>query len=363
MHHLSQVRSVRHREGIHDPAVYQMLTGHKHPISAGGLTAQPNDFPQFGAVLAKMNRNPAMMPPVVEVPETMKMDARILPGQSAGILGASWNPLRVEVTADGRVVPPELTRRSDVSAGRLAARASLLERVNARHATLESQGESVRLDQFQEQALALLSRPEVRQAFDLEREPSAIRDWYGRNRHGQSVLLARRLVEAGTSFVTVHWGKEWQDWSASRGLVLANNPWDTHLNHFPLVRDELLPRADRALAALLEDLDQRGLLAETLVVWMGDFGRTPRIDRRTGSRDHWPAANTVLLAGGMIRGGLIHGRTDSIAAEVIENAVTPADLIATVLHLFGVDPRATLRDAQGRPHVACEGEPVNALLR
>jgi hypothetical protein len=362
MHRLAQVRGVRHGEGIHDPAVYQMLTGRKHPISAGGLTVQPNDFPQVGTVLGNLNRQPAGMPRVIEVPETMKMDARVLPGQSAGFLGASWDPFRVQVKADGQVVPPEWARRSDLAPDRLTRRASLLETVNARYTAFESQAGSTRLDQFQEQALALLSRPEFRLAFDLEREPSAIRDWYGRNRHGQSVLLARRLVEAGSSFVTVYWGKEWQDWGPARGRVLANNPWDTHLNHFPLVSAELLPRADRALAALVEDLHQRGLLSQTLVVWMGDFGRTPRIDRRTASRDHWPAANTVLLAGATVRGGLVHGRTNPIGAEVIENAVSPADLTATLLHLFGVNPRDTLRDAQGRPYTICEGDPITALL-
>src|SRR5262249_15354272 len=149
-------------------------------------------------------------------------------------------------------------------------------------------------DSFHAQALELLSRPAISAAFDLDREPAAIRANYGLERHGQSVLLARRLVEAGARFVTVYWGRELQDWADGRGLRPANNPWDTHRNHFPLLRDDLLPRADRALAALLADLEVRGLLSQTLVIWMGDFGRTPHIDRRYASRDHWPLANTVL---------------------------------------------------------------------
>jgi uncharacterized protein (DUF1501 family) len=202
----------------------------------------------------------------------------------------------------------------------------------------------------------------VRRAFDLDREPAAVREGYGLNRHGQSVLLARRLVEAGARFVTVYWGKERQDWADGQGLRLANNPWDTHRNHFPLLRDELLPRADRALAALAEDLHQRGLLGETLVVWMGDFGRTPRIDRKYASRDHWPYANTVLFAGAGVPGGLVHGRTDRHAAEVTDDPVTPADLTATVLQALGVDPRTEIRDGQGRPYPLSEGTPVAALL-
>src|SRR5204862_5174692 len=135
----------------------------------------------------------------------------------------------------------------------------------------------------------------VQKAFDIEDESPAMHDMYGRHRHGQSVLLARRLIEAGAKFVTVYWGHEDQDWADGRGPRPANNPWDTHRNHFPLLKDSLAPRADRALAALLEDLDDRGLLATTLVVWMGDFGRTPRIDAKYASRDHWPGANTVLF--------------------------------------------------------------------
>jgi len=238
----------------------------------------------------------------------------------------------------------------------------LLERLDSRRRALEAAPGAGDFERFRQQALELLGRPQVRRAFDLEREPAAVRERYGLNRHGQSVLLARRLVEAGGRFVTVYWGKEMQDWADGRGPRLANNPWDTHRNHFPLVRDELLPRADRALAALVEDLHERGLLESTLVVWMGDFGRTPRIDRKYASRDHWPHANTVLFAGAGVPGGLVHGRTDRLAAEVTEHPVSPADLTATVFHLLGVDPHAAVRDGQGRPFPLSEGRPVRALL-
>jgi uncharacterized protein (DUF1501 family) len=176
------------------------------------------------------------------------------------------------------------------------------------------------------------------------------------------VLLARRLVEAGARFVTVYWGQEMQDWADGRGPRLANNPWDTHRNHFPLVKDELLPRADRALAALVEDLHERGLLGETLVVWMGDFGRTPRIDRKYASRDHWPAANTVLFAGGGVPGGAVYGQTDRHAAEVTDCPVSPADLTATIFRALGVDPRALIQDRRGQPQALSEGRAIKALL-
>src|SRR6185437_9379170 len=207
MHRLTQVRSVRHTETVHDPAVYQMLTGRKHLSSAGNLTVQPNDFPQMGAAFGCVDRRPAVMPKVIEVPETMRMAARILPGQNAGFLGSTHDPFRIEVTREGQVIPPEFDLRKDVPPARLANRASLLQRVNDRLCELDRRAETVEFDRFQQQALELLARPQIRRAFDLEREPAPLRDHYGRNRHGQSVLLARRLVEAGARFVTVYWGK------------------------------------------------------------------------------------------------------------------------------------------------------------
>jgi hypothetical protein len=363
MHRLTQIRSVRHTETVHDPAVYQMLTGRKHISSAGNLTVQPSDDPQMGAAFGYADRRPAVMPKVIELPETMRMEARILPGQNAGFLGSTHDPFRVTVTRESRVVPPEFEARQDVPPARLARRASLLQQVNDRLGELDRRAATAEFDRFQRQALELLARPQIRQAFDLEREPAALRQRYGHNRHGQSVLLARRLVEAGARFVTVYWGKEVQDWADGRGPRPANNPWDTHRNHFPLLKDELLPRADRALAALVDDLHERGLLSSTLVVWMGDFGRTPRIDRKYASRDHWPHANTVLLAGAGLPAGLIHGRTDRHAAEVTEFPVSPADLTATTFHLLGVDPRTPFPDPQGRPFALSEGRPIAELLR
>jgi hypothetical protein len=362
MHRLVQVRSVRHTETVHDPAVYQMLTGRKHISSAGNLTVQPTDFPHMGTAFGKVDRRPAVMPRVIELPETMRMDARILPGQNAGFLGATHDPFRVTVTPDARVVPPEFAPRDDTPPDRLAGRAALVERFDAGVAEWQRRAEAEDFDRFRQQALALLCRPQVRQTFGLQREPAFVREKYGWNRQGQSVLLARRLVEAGARFVTVYWGKELQDWADGRGLRPANNPWDTHRNHFPLLKNELLPRADRALAALVDDLACRGLLDDTLVVWMGDFGRTPRVDRKYSSRDHWPAANTVLFAGAGTPGGAVLGRTDRLAAEVTDDPVTPADLTATIFHLLGVEPHALVHDPQGRSYPLSEGRPIGGLI-
>jgi hypothetical protein len=362
MHRLVQIRSVCHQATVHDPAVYQMLTGYPHVSSAGNLQVEESDFPQMGAAFGAVDRRPAAMPKVIELPETMKMEARVLPGQNAGFLGGSYDPFRVEVTRqEARVVPPSLGLLPELSSQRLLRFGSLVEHYNRRLARLEATAEVRRFDEYHEQALALLSRPSVQAAFEIERESPAMRERYGLNRHGQAVLLARRLVEGGARFVTVYWGKEEQDWADGKGLRLANNPWDTHRNHFPLVKESLVPRADRALAALVGDLADRGLLDETLVVWMGDFGRTPKIDKKYASRDHWPFAFTVLMAGAGLPGGTVYGKTDRHAAHVIEHPVSPADLSATIFSALGVDPRSEIRDARGKAYPISSGRPLLRL--
>lgn len=361
MHHLVQIRGLCHQETVHDPAVYQMLTGRKHISSAGNLQVEAADFPQIGTAFGCCDRAPAVMPKVIELPETMKMEARVLPGQNAGFLGGSFDPFRVEVTLDARLIKPDLALHREIAVSRLSRVGSLVARLNNQLGRVERTAELELFSDYQRQALALLGRPGVQAAFDIEREPAAVHERYGRNRHGQSVLLARRLVEAGARFVTVYWGKEPQDWADGKGDRLANNPWDTHRNHFPLVKDSLTPRADRALAALVDDLAQRGLLDETLVVWMGDFGRTPKIDKKYASRDHWPHAFTVVMAGAGLPGGTIDGRTDRHAARVEEHPVSPADLTATIFDSLGVDPRSEIRDARGVKYPVSTGRPLTRL--
>lgn len=347
MHRVLQVRSMTHEASVHDPAVYQMLTGHPHVSSSGGLEVEDSDYPHMATAFGFADRTPAAMPKVIELPQTMTMGARVLPGQNAGFLGASFDPFRVEVTPEGQVQKPEFTLQPGMNRDRFARRSLLMETYDQRLGRLAQNPALAKFDIYQQQALEILSHPGIQEAFDLEREPPKMRESYGLHRHGQSVLLARRLLEAGSRFVTVYWGNEPQDWADGRGPTLANNPWDTHRNHFPLVRDSLLPRADQALSALLDDLAQRGELEETLVVWMGEFGRTPKISKPWASRDHWPNAFTILLAGAGIRGGAVYGRTDRLAASVTEDPVTPADLTATIFNALGVDPQSLIREPGG----------------
>ena len=360
MHRVLQVRSMRHEETVHDPAVYQMLTGYEHISSAGDLSVEPTDMPCFGSALYQADRRASVMPPVVALPDKMKMGSRVLPGQGAGILSPAFEPWWASVSRDGQAELPALRGQDELPRRRLLERRSLVERFNGELGELTRLADVDRLDRFRTQALEIVASPHVQAAFDLDREAAAVRDRYGRHRHGQSVLLARRLIEAGTRLVTVYWGSEDQDWADGRGLRPANNPWDTHRNHFPLTKDSLCPRADQALAALLEDLAQRGLLESTLVVWMGDFGRTPYISKPWASRDHWPQAFTILLAGGGTRGGQVYGSTDRHAAEVIDDPVSPADLTATLFAALGVDPAQVIPATDGRPHRLSTGRVIDA---
>ncbi|MGE0605759.1 MAG: DUF1501 domain-containing protein [Pirellulales bacterium] len=362
MHHATLVRSVCHQETVHDPAVYQMLTGTKHISSAGGLKVEATDAPHLGAAFAYADTVPAVMPKLIQLPETMRMQDRVLPGQNAGYLGSTFDPFPIEITRSGQVERPRLAPQPGLPLPRMAGFSSLVKHLNGSPSRVDATLEIERFEAFQQQALEILSRPGIEAAFDLEREDGPTRDRYGRHRHGQSVLLARRMVEAGARFVTVYWGREPQDWADGRAPQVANNPWDTHRNHFPLVKDTLCPPADRALAALLEDLHLRGLLDETLVVWMGDFGRTPRISRPWGSRDHWPGAFSILLAGAGVRRGAIYGQTDQHAAAVTDSPLGPGDLAATIYYSLGLDPAAPIPAAQGGTRPLSPGRMVSGLL-
>ena len=206
-------------------------------------------------------------------------------------------------------------------------------------------------DVYTEKAFRLLRSPAVRRAFHLDKEEPRLRDRYGRTKHGQSVLLARRLIEAGVRFVTVYDGQH--------NGQLAN--WDAHENVFARLKDDLLPPADQAFAALVSDLSDRGLLDSTLVIAMGEFGRTPKING-TGGRDHWPFCYSVVLAGGGVRGGTVFGASDKLGARPETDAVTPADLAATLFWRFGLDPRNEMIDLSGRPYKLADGQPIQAVF-
>jgi hypothetical protein len=229
----------------------------------------------------------------------------------------------------------------------------LLREVDNQVGLLRRSAEARGLDTFQDRAIRLLTQPVVRRAFDLSLEPESLRQRYGRNTFGQSCLLARRLVEAGVKLVTIY--------SACGGKI-PQDAWDTHTDNFRKLKDKLLPSMDQGTSALLDDLRHRGLSDRTLLVWMGEFGRTPKINKQSG-RDHWANCYSIWMSGAGVRGGQVHGQSDPIGAYPIHGRVyTPADICATVYDCLGIDYRATVIDPVGRPLRITEGTPMSDLF-
>jgi len=360
--HLAIIRSMTHTNVDHTAATHYLLTG-KPPLPSNDLR---KDWPHFGAVLAKLGRGRDPLPSFVSMRPKLENDVpRFVEeshGQFAGWLGPTWDPLTIDADpsrADYRV--GEIEPLDEVPEARMDRRRSLLNSLEVTAARLQQLDSTRNMQRNYSQAFDLLASAVGRSAFDLTQEPDAVRDWYGRNPHGQSVLQARRLVERGVPLVTVYW--------PSDGIKNVSVYWDTHSRNFIDLRDRLMPVADRAFSALLDDLDQRGLLDETLVIWTGEFGRTPKIGQRNSDagagrdgRDHWPNCFTSVMAGGGIRGGQVYGASDQHAAYPALNPVNPIDLAATVYDLMGVPPNLELTDIEGRPFVICPGNPIRDLM-
>ncbi len=353
MHRTTLIRSLHHGvNNAHAAAVYVALTGHDRGEQGGG--ARPTDNPSPGSVLAKLRPPARVVVPHVTLPYITKEGAGgpPQPGFFGGYLGGAYDPLFVlrDPNASDFAVP-ELSLLADVSAARLADRRSLFGLLDHARRELESRSALAAMDAFQLRALDLLTTNEARHAFDLGSEPPSARDRYGRNIYGQSVLLARRLVEAGTRLVTVSWAPD------------ANATWDTHGGNFKKLKGTLLPQFDAAYSALLTDLAERGLLERTVVAVLGDFGRTPKINQQDGGRDHWNYCYSLLLAGGGFRAGHVHGASDKLGAFPADSPLTPGDLISTLYHALGIPHDSELRDALGRPHrLVPAGEVVTSLL-
>jgi hypothetical protein len=265
-----------------------------------------------------------------------------LPGQTPGLLGGAYDRFQVESDPSD----PNFRMTTLEADGDLSGRTALLKRLDAAPLPGRAAGAAA----YRERALRLIASPEVRKLFAIGDEPPRLRDRYGRHRLGQSLLLARRLVEGGVNFVTVFDGQ--------RNGQDAN--WDSHERLFPRHR-QLIPPSDQAFSALIEDLDTRGLLASTLVVALGEFGRTPKINGNAG-RDHWPDCYSVVMAGGGVTGGAVHGASDRIGAYPASAPVTPADLAATIFWRFGIDPATEVRDQTNRPYRLADGEPIRGLF-
>jgi uncharacterized protein (DUF1501 family) len=276
------------------------------------------------------------------------------PGQHAGFLGAAYDPYLVKSDPnEADYSPGALVPDPDLTTARLTDRRGLLAALGESARYLERTAPARLLDPYYARAFDMLAAPSAQRAFDIDQEPAANRDRYGRHVFGQSVLLARRLVEAGVRLVQVNWVRH--------DNAKGGQGYDSHRDHLEWSRTELHPPTDAALASLLEDLRDRGLLDETLVVVMGEFGRTPKFNSN-GGRDHWASCFSVVLAGGGIRGGQVYGASDAIGAYPVDNPVSPEQLTATLYHCLGIDPHTLIHDQQQRPYHLVEGEPLEAIL-
>jgi hypothetical protein len=373
MDRVAVVRSMHHPMTNHNAAAFAALCG-RNPLKGDLelLSNDRNDPPCYGAMLSAVLPERFGLPAFVALPHVMYNVVQ-LPGQVAGFLGSAHDPLQVNADPSAPDFQlGELELPGDLPLDRLDHRASLLQSLDgyrrghamagtrARETTEISTGGPAKAgaaapreprDVYAERAFRLLHSPAVRRAFHLRSEDPRMRDRYGRNKLGQSVLLARRLVEAGVRFITVFDGQY-------NGQT-AN--WDAHENVFGRLKNDLVPPADQAFAALINDLHSRGLLDETLVIAMGEFGRTPKINGNAG-RDHWPHCYSVILAGGGVRGGITLGTSDKFGAYPETDAVTPADLAATLFQRFGLDAAREMNDLTGRPYKLADGQPIRALF-
>ncbi|MFO0967615.1 MAG: DUF1501 domain-containing protein [Gemmataceae bacterium] len=352
-HRFAVIRTCAQTSTHHQSAAYEALTGYPPSRDAVALTATPADHPNLGSVVARFAPGDSRLPRFVQLPQLATDVGNLTPGQFAGFLGRQYDPFAVikdPSQADFDVA--ELSLPADMSAARLADRRALLARVDRQAAALERSAEARGLGIYHERAAALLTSPATRRAFELEREPAGLRDRYGRDTLGQSCLLARRLIEAGVKLVTVC--------SAFNGKT-PQDAWDTHADNFRKLRHQLLPPLDRALSTLIDDLDERGLAERTLLLVMGEFGRTPRINANAG-RDHWEHSYSALLAGGGVRSGAVLGQSDGHGAYPREGRVCrPADLCATVYDCLGIDYRREMADQTGRPTPLSRGTPIREV--
>jgi hypothetical protein len=370
---LCVIRSMTHSYNDHSGGGHYIQTGRRwHVPVGGGFSATPKDWPSMGSVVEYMAQRQggkqAEFPSYVVLPNRLgRLQASgqyVRPGEYAGWLGQSYNPLTTAIDKRDDVDNPYWRDCTDTEADfrlqgladphvltldRLERRLSLLDQLDASRRAFDSSASAAAFDRFRDRAVGLVGSPQARTALDIRREPAGIRDRYGRHLFGQSVLMARRLVEAGVRFVTVHYD------------CVDGYGWDSHRNSDD-VRHRLLPTFDQAYSALIEDLESRGLLAETLVVALGEMGRTPKPNAAWG-RDHWSQAFPAVLAGAGIRGGTIHGATNRHAAEVVDGPTSPEDLAATIYHALGIDPDLQLPDAEGRPiPVVSGGRPLRQLF-
>ena len=355
MDKVTLIRSVHHTMKNHNSAGDYALTGCSPAADDQRLRDSIDLYPAYGSIIDRLAPGDGALPGFVSYPHTVA-DGSVTPGQHASFLGKKHDPLFIPRNpTDPSFTLPERSLPDDLTLDRLHARRGLQQIIDRQRQLMEYSAEARGIDAYYDKALAMLDSDQVRRAFDISAEPAWVRDRYGRTEYGQGCLLARRLAESGVKFTTVYFAR------SIGGRSRTEGGWDTHgfdnSRMFPNIESFHLPITDHTLPVLLEDLDQRGMLDETLVVWMGEFGRTPKINKNA-SRDHWPQCYTVLLAGGGVKRGYVYGASDEVGEKPAENPVRPDDVAATIYHLLGIDPHTFIYDTLNRPRMIANGEPI-----
>lgn len=363
---LCVVRSMAHEDLDHGSAFYLSMTGRYHRRRSGNPLPAPDDMPCHGAILQRVRPTSVFSQTAVHLNGPAEVPLIVAPGQFGGVLGRGFDPLTLgDVTKDEMAVPALLPHQ-DVPAIRMQSRQSLLQAVEHNMRLLGGQQQGLDKNALYQQAFNMLDRREAREAFDLSQESEELRNRYGRNRSGQACLLARRLVEAGVPLVTVIWShnNRGQDIDPTNTDLYG---WDNHNDIFEGLQHHLLPRFDQGFSALIEDLDQRGLLNDTFVVCMGEFGRAPLValERNfagaTPGRKHWSWVYSIAMAGAGVRQGAVVGESDSRGAYPRSEAYGPWDVMATMFSALGVDPHQHYYDLVNRPIQICDGQVMKAV--
>ncbi len=349
----------------HTAAIYQMMTGWApDKVSPSGQLEPPSprDFPHMGCQISKIKPPTGPMLPFVEMPRPLQESNVIGKGGAAGFLGKAYDPYRLYQDPNKEVRLDDLTLRADVPPERLKERFGLLKGINGSMKELDKAVSSYALNEYYEKAYDLVLSGKARDAFDLNKEPDKLRDRYGRTTFGQSALMARRLIESGTMFVQVNWP------SVANGDP-ETTAWDTHAANFGPLRNLHCPVLDRSLSALIEDMEQRGMFRDTLLVVTGEFGRSPRLGVSTSGntnspdgRDHWPYCYSAIVAGAGVRRGVQYGKSDATASAPSDAPVHPAELVATIYYALGINPEMEVLNDLKQPRPLVYGQPVLPLF-
>lgn len=353
MHKMAVIRSMSHENPNHVQASLPANTGHRHlpNAAAGDFPPSEKDFPPFGAVLDAIGRRDVTLPTWVRIgPLMRRSNGTVLHGQLPGFLGKKHVSFPIDQSLLGEDVKiGALQPTEGLSAARLVDRKRLRDEFESFRRIIDTQGETRAFDASYTRALDLLSSEKTRLAFDLTKESRKTRERYGMTEFGQRCLLARRLAEAGVPMTNVSY------------CHTPSGSWDTHSQNFKKMKESLGPTLDAAVSALIEDLDERGRLDDTLVIVTAEFGRTPKINNNAG-RDHWPNVYSIAVAGAGIRPGMIYGASDNAAAYPLHDPHDPSDFAATVYHLLGVPPQTRVYDLNHRPHHLVVGKPISGIL-